>query len=164
MVKEGRKRKLIIKGATLADGGQYSCASNAEKTQADVIVKRKNKFNKTLKDTVATEREKLVLEIELEDDTAPAEWKFNGKAIKSKDRIEIKKLTGGKHQLIFNSLKVVDGGEISVHSGALSSSCKLTVEKGETKPQINAQKEYEGPINVPIIIEVPYKSKCFRYS
>lgn len=161
VIKDGRKRKLIINDAKLADGGQYACASNVEKTQADLIVKKQNKFNKSLTDTVAIEREKLVLEIELEDDTAPAEWKFNGKPIKSKDRIEIKNLGGGKHQLIFNNLKTADGGEISVDSGKLSSSCKLTVQKGESKPKIDAPKEFEGPINAPVVIEVPYKSRCF---
>lgn len=162
-ISDGRKRKLIIKDAQLSDGGQYTCASNADKTQAELTMKKLNKFNKGLKDTVAVEREKLVLDIELEDEKAPAEWKFNGKPIKPSDRIEIKNLGGGKHQLVFNNLKTSDGGEISVNSGDLSSSCKLTVQKGETKPQINAPKEFEGPVSAPIVLEVPYKSKCFAW-
>lgn len=161
IVKDGKKRKLIIKDAKLADGGNYSCASNADKTNADVIVKKQNKFNKGLKDATGVEREKLVLDVELEDDTAPLEWKLNGKTIKPSDRVEIKNLGGGKHQLIFNKLKPTDAGEITAHSGPLTSTCKLTVQKGESKPQINAPKEFEGPINAPLIIEVPYKSKCF---
>lgn len=159
IVKEGRVRKLIIKDAKLADAGKYTCASNADKTEADVAVTKKNKFNKKLKDTVAVEREKVVLDIELEDDKAPAEWKFNGKPIKPSDRIEIKNLGGGKHQLVFNNLQMADAGEISVKSGDLSSSCKLTVQKGETKPQINVAKEFEGSVGTPMVIEVPYKSK-----
>lgn len=162
-VKDGRKRNLIIKDAKLADAGQYSCTSNADKTQAELTVNKQNKFNKPLKDTVAVEREKLVLDIELEDEKAPAEWKFNGKPIKPSDRIEIKNLGGGKHQLVFNNLKMADGGEISVDSGKLSSSCKLTVQKGESKPQINAPKEFEGPVSAPIVIEVPYKSEYFAW-
>lgn len=158
IVKDGRVRKLIIKDAKLSDAGQYSCASNADKTDADVAVNKKNKFNKKLKDTVAVEREKVVLDIELEDDKAPAEWKFNGKPIKPSDRIEIKNLGGGKHQLVFNNLQMADAGEISVKSGDLTSSCKLTVQKGETKPQINAPKEFEGKVGTPMVIEVPYKS------
>lgn len=159
IVKDGRVRKLIIKDAKLADAGQYTCSSNADKTQADLIVNKQNKFNKNLKDTVAVEREKLVLDIELEDEKAPAEWKLNGKPIKPSDRIEIKNLGGGKHQLVFNDLKMADAGEISVESGKLRSSCKLTVQKGETKPQMDAPKEIEGTANVPLVIEVPYKSE-----
>lgn len=160
IVKDGKARKLIIKDAKLTDAGEYTCVSNADKTQADLTVNKQNKFNKKLKDTVAVEREKLVLDIELEDDKAPVQWKHNGKPIVPNDRVEIKNLGGGKHQLIFNNLQLGDAGEISVDSGKLSSSCKLIVQKGESKPQINASKEFEGQVNVPLVIEVPYKSKC----
>lgn len=163
IINDGRKRKLIIKDAKLADAGQYTCMSNADKTQGDVTMKKRNKFNKGLEDIVAVEREKLIFDIELEDDSAPAEWKFNGKHIKSSDRIEIKKLGGGKHQLIFKNLKMADCGDVSVHSGDLSSKCKVSVDKGESKPQINAPNEFEGPVNVPLVLEVPYKSKYFTW-
>lgn len=158
-VKEGRKRKLVIRDAKVTDAGQYSCVSNADKTQGEIVINYQNKFNKKLKDTVAVEREKLVLEIELQDQTAPAEWKFNGEPIVPSEKVEIKNLGGGKHQLIFNNLDLTDDGEISVDSGKLNSSCKLTVQKGESKPIIDFPSEVEGPINQPLIIEVPYKSK-----
>lgn len=159
VVKDGRKRKLVIKDSKVSDAGQYSCVSNADKTQAELIINYQNKFNKKLKDTDAIEREKLVLEVELQDQTAPADWKFNGEPIVPSERVEIKNLGGGKHQLIFNNLEMGDNGEISVESGKLSSSCKLNVAKGETKPQINAPTDYEGPISAPIVVEVPFKSK-----
>lgn len=44
-----------------------------------------NRFNKKLKDSVAVERQKLVLDVELQDQTAPAEWFFNGEPIESSD-------------------------------------------------------------------------------
>lgn len=46
----------------------------------------RNSFNKKLKDTTAIEREKLVLDIELQDQTATAEWFFNGEPIEQSDR------------------------------------------------------------------------------
>lgn len=49
-----------------------------------------NRFNKKLKDTTAVEREKLVLDIELQDQTAPANWTFNGQPIESSERYTIK--------------------------------------------------------------------------
>lgn len=159
-VKDGRKRKLVIKDAKVSDAGQYSCTTNADKTEAEIIINYLNKFNKKLKDTTAVEREKLVLDIELQDQTAPADWKFNGEPIVPNERVEIKNLGGGKHQLIFNNLELADDGEISVESGKLSSSCKLTVQKGESKPQIDFPSEFEGPISQPLVLEVPFKSKC----
>lgn len=73
-------------------------------------------------------------------------------------RIEIKNLGGGKHQLIFNKLEMEDEGEILCESGKLSSSCKLTVKKGESKPTIECPDEFNGPAGQPFVIEVPYKS------
>lgn len=159
IVKEGRKRKLVIKDAKVTDAANYSCVSNADKTECELIINYQNRFNKKLKDTVAIEREKLVLEVELQDQTAPAEWKLNGQPIEPNDRVEIKNLGGGKHQLIFNNLEMGDDGEITCESGKLLSACKLTVQKGESKPIIDFPSEAEGPISAPVVLEVPYKGK-----
>lgn len=158
IVKDGRKRKLVIKDAKVTDAGQYSCTTNADKTEGEIIINYQNRFNKKLKDTTAIEREKLVLDVELQDQTAPADWKFNGQPIVTNDRVEIKNLGGGKHQLIFNKLEMTDDGEITCESGKLSSSCHLTVQKGESKPFINYPSEVEGPISASFVMEVPFKS------
>lgn len=39
--KDGRKRKLVIKDAKVTDAGMYSCVTNADKTEAEIIVKCK---------------------------------------------------------------------------------------------------------------------------
>lgn len=39
--KDGRKRKLVIKDAKVTDAGMYSCTTNADKTEAEIIVKCK---------------------------------------------------------------------------------------------------------------------------
>lgn len=39
IVKEGRKRKLIINDAKVTDGGMFSCTTNADKTEAELIIK-----------------------------------------------------------------------------------------------------------------------------
>lgn len=96
----------------------------------------------------------------MQDQTAPADWKFNGEPIVSNDRVEIKNLGGGRHQLVFNGLELTDDGEISVESGKLSSSCKLTVSKGESAPKIQCPDSFEGPLQHPLVIEVPYKGEC----
>lgn len=35
---EGRKRKLIIKDCKVTDAGNYSCMSNADKTEAEIVI------------------------------------------------------------------------------------------------------------------------------
>ncbi|XP_055385446.1 twitchin isoform X34 [Condylostylus longicornis] len=157
IVKEGRKCKLVINDAKVTDAGLYRCTTNADKTEAELVVNYQNRFNKKLKDTVGVEREKLVLDVELQDQTAPCEWKFNGEPIVPSDRVEIKNLGGGKHQLVFHNLEMADDGEITCESGNLSSSCKLTVNKGESAPKMDCPNEFSGPISAPVIIEVPFE-------
>lgn len=38
VIKDGRKRKLIVKDAKVTDAGHYSCVSNADKTQAEIVI------------------------------------------------------------------------------------------------------------------------------
>lgn len=113
-----------------------------------------------MKDTVAIERDKLILEVEVADQTAAAEFFLNGEPIKPSDRVEIKNLGGGKHQLIFNSVDITDQGEIKCKSGRLKSTCQLTVTKGEGKPEINLDGPVEGPTGKMLIVDVPYIGKC----
>lgn len=98
----------------------------------------------------------MILEVEVADQTATAEFFLNGEPIQPSDRVEIKNLGGGKHQLIFNSVELNDQGEIKCKSGRLKSTCQLTVHKGESKPEINLEGPVEGPTGKTLIIDVPY--------
>lgn len=44
VVKDGRKRKLVLKDAKVTDAGEYSCVSNADKTQAEIVINCKYIF------------------------------------------------------------------------------------------------------------------------
>lgn len=105
------------------------------------------------------EREKCVLDVELQDHTAPCVWKFNGEPIVASDRIEIKNLGGGKHQLVFNNVELTDQGEITCESGPLTSTCKLSVHQGESVPHIDCPDEFAGPVSDPVILEVSYQGQ-----
>ncbi|EDW50927.1 GM26811 [Drosophila sechellia] len=157
VVKDGRKRKLVIKDCKVTDAGQFKCTTNADTTESEIVINYQNRFNKKLKDTEAVEREKLVLDIELQDQTAPCDWKFNGEPIVPSESIEIKNIGGGKHQLIFNSLDMSNEGEITCESGQLSSKCKLSIRKGESRPNIDCPDKFAGPISAPVLLEVPFK-------
>ena len=43
IVKDGKKRKLVINGCKLEDAGKITCATNADESSADLGVKCKNK-------------------------------------------------------------------------------------------------------------------------
>lgn len=38
IVKEGRKRKIVIKDAKVTDAGNFKCVSNADETACELIV------------------------------------------------------------------------------------------------------------------------------
>lgn len=38
VIKEGRKRKLVIKDCKVTDAGQFKCTTNADKTEAEIII------------------------------------------------------------------------------------------------------------------------------
>lgn len=97
--------------------------------------------------------------MELQDQTAPAEWFFNGKPIEPSERVEIKNLGGGKHQLVFNRAEMGDNGEISCESGELKSSCMLEIKKGESKPIAEIPDKIEGPASAPIVFVIPYRGE-----
>ena len=177
---EGKKRRLFFKEIRMTDAGNYSCHTNADETKSEVTVDCKflflklccnfsnyfscsdvNKFNKKLKDTTATEREKVILEVEVADQTAATDFFLNGQPIKPSERIEIKNLGGGKHQLIFNNIELTDQGEIKCKSGKLKSTCQLTVNKGESKPQINLDGPIEGPTGKMLVADIPYTGLYF---
>lgn len=44
ITKDGRKRKLVIKDCKVTDQGMYSCTSNADKTEAEILVNCKYHF------------------------------------------------------------------------------------------------------------------------
>lgn len=161
IVKDSRKRKLIIRDAKVADSGDYVCKSNADETKAEIIVNYQNKFLKKLKDTELIERDKAIIEIELQDHTAPVSWTLNGEPIKEGEPFEFKNLGGGKHQLIISPVAMPHAGELVATSGELTSKCNLTVLKGETSPSIEGPDKYEAPIDKGQAFEfaVPYKSK-----
>lgn len=166
IIKDGRKRKIIIKDAKVNDAGAYSCVSNADKTLADITVNYQNKFLKKLKDTDMVEREKVVFEVELQDQTANADWFLNGTPIKDNDDIELKNLGGGKHQLIFKNAKMEHAGDLECKSGELSTKCAVAVLKGESGPIVDAPEVIEAPIDKggPFEIVIPYRIDGTRKS
>lgn len=159
IVKDGKKRKLIFKEVKITDAGVIKCKSNVDQTEGELVVQYRNNFNKKLKDTQGVERERVVLEVELLDQTASTEWTLNGEPIVPNDRVEIKNLGGGRHQLIFNKAELSDSGEIAVKAGKLTSTCKFSVVKGESKPEISFEGNVEGPASKPLVFNVPYSGE-----
>uniref|UniRef100_A0AAG5CTD6 Twitchin n=1 Tax=Anopheles atroparvus TaxID=41427 RepID=A0AAG5CTD6_ANOAO len=156
IVKDGRKHKLILKDAAKTDSGVYRCVSNADKTEAEIFVKRPNKFMKKLSDTVGNETEKLVLDIQVQDEEADVAFFLGDTELKKDGRIDIINNGDGTHQLVFNKLELTDAGEIRCECGPLTSKCTLKINKKETKPKFEVPPKVETPAKVEKVLEVPF--------
>ena len=80
------------------------------------------------------------------DKEAKVVWYHKGERILEgieDDKYEIKVLGDGRHQLIINSCKMADIGEVKAMCGELSTEAKLEVIKVEEKPKVEAEPEQE---------------------
>ncbi|XP_049301026.1 twitchin isoform X7 [Anopheles funestus] len=164
IVKDGRKHKLILKDAAKTDSGVYRCVSNADKTEAEIFVKRPNKFMKKLSDTVGNETEKLVLEIQVQDEEADVAFFLGDTELKKDGRVDIINNGDGTHKLVFNKLELTDAGEIRCECGPLTSKCTLKINKKETKPKFEVPPKVETPAKVEKVLEVPFTTGESRQS
>ncbi|XP_058467261.1 twitchin isoform X5 [Malaya genurostris] len=164
IIKDGRKHKLVLKDVEKTDSGIYRCVSNADKTEADIQVKRPNKIMKRLQDTTGDETQKCVLEIQVQDEEADVKFFLGDEEITKSDRIDIVAVGDGTHRLIYNKLELGDAGEIRCECGPLTTKCTLKVNKKETKPVFEVPPKVETPAKAEKIMEVPFTTGESRQS
>nr|XP_029716085.1 twitchin isoform X7 [Aedes albopictus] len=164
IIKDGRKHKLVLKDVAKTDSGMYRCVSNADKTEAEIFVKRPNKFMKKLKDTTADETTECTLEIQVQDEEADVQFFLGETEIVKNDRINIVATGDGTWKLTYKKLELADAGEITCVCGPLTSKCTLKVNKKETKPKFEVPPKVETPAKVEKVLEVPFTTGESRQS
>ncbi|KAL1383363.1 hypothetical protein pipiens_013162 [Culex pipiens pipiens] len=164
IIKDGRKHKLVLQDVAKTDSGMYRCVSNADKTEAEISVKRPNKFMKKLKDATGDETQKCVLEVQVQDEEADIQFFLGDQEITKSDRIDIVSPGDGTHKLVYNRLELTDAGEITCVCGPLESKCTLKVNKKETKPKFEVPPKVESPAKEPKVLEVPFSTGESRQS
>ena len=66
VVKEGKKRKLVINGAKLEDAGKITAKTNVDETSADLGVKYNNAFIKGMREfKQCVEREEIAFNVQV---------------------------------------------------------------------------------------------------
>merc|ERR1711981_1353311 len=165
VVKEGKKRKLLINGAKLEDTGTITCKTNADETSAPLNVKVNNGFVKGMREfKQCVEREEIIFNVQVKDENAPVTFFNNGEEIiPDGERVEVKDLGEGKKQLIIHKTKMADMGTISAKTPSnkgdemLESKSAFTVVKGEEAPKIGDVGPVTGvakkQCNVEILVE-----------
>merc|ERR1711874_322120 len=102
ILKDGKKRQLVFKKIQMSDEGFYTCKTNSDETQCELIVTYENKFKRKLQDTTSIETTETVFEIEMIDHKSEVEWFMKGEKITPSERFTMKNMGNGVHRLIIN--------------------------------------------------------------
>merc|ERR1711963_674329 len=164
VVKEGKKRKLVINGAKLEDTGNITVKTNADESSAPLNVKVNNGFVKGMREfKQCVEREEIIFNVQVKDENAPVEFFNNGEPIvPDGKRIEVVNLGEGKHQLIIHKAAMSDMGTISAKTPSnkgdemLESKSAFTVVKGEEAPKIGDVGPVTGVAKKQCNMTIPY--------
>merc|ERR1712038_45004 len=144
IVKEGKKRKLVINGAKMEDAGKITAKTNADETSCELGVKHNNGFVKGMREfKQCVEREEIIFNVQVKDPGAPVTFALNGEDIvPDGERVEVKDLGEGKHQLIIHNAKMEDMGHVVAKTPSnrgdemVESKSAFTVVKGEEAPKM----------------------------
>ena len=111
------------------------------------------------------EREAMTFNVQVKDPDAPVDFYIAGKKISpgQDDRVQVRDMGNGHHQLVINSIGMGDHGVIEAKTPSnyadgdeVISSCNFDVTKGEEKPEIGDCPPVTGVAHKHCNWEVPY--------
>ena len=86
IVKEGKKRKLVINGVKMEDAGAITAKTNADESTAPLNVKTNNQFVKGMREfKQCIEREQIIFNVQVKDVNAPVNFLINGELVDTSD-------------------------------------------------------------------------------
>ncbi|XP_063074265.1 obscurin isoform X12 [Engraulis encrasicolus] len=125
---DGAQQTLLLKNVTHSDGGQYSCETLDDKTQAKLTVeKRQILVVKGLaKETRVTEKEAVTFMVELNQGGVEGTWMKDGKKLNAGPNCVMTK-EGNMHSLTLSHLMMEDSGMIVFQADNVHVSGKLVI-------------------------------------
>ncbi|XP_069132541.1 twitchin-like isoform X9 [Argopecten irradians] len=138
IIKDGMKRRLVIKNCSMKDGGKYTCKVLNKETTGELFIEPDIKFFKKLEDKKEKEKGTLVLECKASNPhNQPVQWLLNGKPIDKDDpRVEITK-KGEQNKMVIKNLKQEDSGQYTCQVGERPCRCNVTVEELPKPPKVD---------------------------
>lgn len=135
VIQEGRKHKLIIKNTSTNDEGAYKCVVKNKKTECNVtVIAGKTEFIRKLEDFEVIEKECAILEVEVSSETAPVEWRRDGRTINVTDERYTIEQRGTVRKLLIRSTSIHDEGEY--YCALPDEECSAEVTVIELPPEI----------------------------
>jgi len=164
VVKEGKKRKLVINGAKLEDAGKITAKTNADETSCDLGVAINNGFVKGMREfKQCVEREEIIFNVQVKDEKAPVDFFINGEqVVPDGENYDVKDLGEGKRQLIIKKAKMSDMGNVVAKTPSnkgdevLESKSQFKVAKGEEPPKMGDVGPVEGVAKKQCNMTIPY--------
>merc|ERR1712226_500563 len=164
VVKEGKKRKLVINGAKLEDAGKITAKTNADETSCDLGVAINNGFVKGMREfKQCVEREEIIFNVQVKDEKAPVDFFINGEqVVPDGENYDVKDLGEGKRQLIVKKAKMSDMGNVVAKTPSnkgdevLESKSQFKVAKGEEPPKMGDVGPVEGVAKKQCNMTIPY--------
>ncbi|CAL1540886.1 unnamed protein product, partial [Lymnaea stagnalis] len=143
-VKEGLKRKLVVKNCSIKDDGKYTCQVLDQTTTAELFVSPDVKFMKKLADKTCKEKETISLECKATNPHKhPFQWLLNGQPIKTDSpKYEVSQ-KGEIFKLTVKDVDIGDSGEYTIQIGDRPNRCNVTVQPLPRPPKIDASKVKE---------------------
>lgn len=103
----------------MSAAGRYKCTTKDDETSCELTVYMKNRFLEPLKNVSLKEGKNALFECKMTDKEAKVVWYHLDERILEgidDEKYDIKVLGEGRHQLIINSCKVSDIGEVRIFS------------------------------------------------
>ncbi|XP_055900297.1 twitchin-like isoform X6 [Biomphalaria glabrata] len=140
-VKEGLKRRLVVKNCSIKDDGKYTCQVLDQTTTAELFVSPDVKFMKKLVDKTCKEKETIALECKATNPHKhPFQWLKNGVPIKTDLPKYESNNKGEVYKLTVKDVDIGDSGEYTIQIGERPNRCNVTVQPLPRPPKIDASK------------------------
>ncbi|XP_019626955.1 PREDICTED: titin-like [Branchiostoma belcheri] len=127
-VAEGARRKLLIRDIKTADQTKYSCATNADKTEANLFVEAFVDFFPGLEDQYAVEQDaQAQFSCKATHPNAEVTWYRSDQKIENSEKYEIL-VDGFDHTLIIKDIQIKDESSYSCATKHRKTTARLFVE------------------------------------
>lgn len=129
IVKDGKTRKLLIRGVSVHDEGEYTCVLDDQECSAEVtVIELPPQIITRMEDLTIAKGEKATFEIELTKGDALVKWYKDGKELQFSDHIQLN-IDGKRQKLKIYKTTSEDAGEYMCIVGDQQSAAILTVEE-----------------------------------
>nr|CAD7423859.1 unnamed protein product [Timema monikensis] len=154
--KQGNVRKLLLRGTSVHDEGEYTCALEDQECTAEVtVVELPPEIITKMQDLTVAKGEKATFEIELTKGDALVRWFKDKKELQFSEHVQLS-IDGKRQKLKVYNSELEDTGEYSCQVGEQTSTAKLTVEGricGGPKPIAPRPPSKSGPVR--LTVELP---------